>query len=448
MTIKISSPTFTYPPQKKDTTQFLKKLPPSEVFGQLPHSHFFETEFEYQQTKPLDGSDPNARLYSPFLIEVLPPQIFGNIPDKSKKNVRLIESALRQNNAFADGQKQIQQRIAESQKFTNPKARAKLKEFVSNGIQHTAGKNQSRMLGMNQQENPAFADVRTAADIAIQINNILKTPPLALLINPESFQIQYGKVQQYSERTRFGYIFQAWGEEQPKISFNGKTGAWIAGAGSIDPQKRFFEKDLKNKASSGVHFASKRDSASWQNLMNLFQIYVNNGYLYDRLGKSHAHHMVGSLAIHYDQWTYLGQMNSFQFGYEDGQQNGGTSFDIDFTVTAMFDRSQLVTNVKPMTAPTSSPSSRRYSQTGYAQRSNVNLLQAAEDGIRTHVQNTKEIPLPPPSIGTNKSKTHSPISVPPNLGGFRGIHAETPLQSLQKESTPTPFKGATQKGLE
>ena len=82
------------------------------------------------------------------------------------------------------------------------------------------------------------------------------------------------KVQQYNDRTRYGYVFQGWGEEQTRLTISAKCGAFSSGG-------------------RGVQYASKRDSAAWQNLMTAFQFYKNNGYIYDTLGKSNAHLFVG-----------------------------------------------------------------------------------------------------------------------------------------------------------
>jgi len=182
----------------------------------------------------------------------------------------------------------------------------------------------------------------TAADIAWQLSTVLNAPPLVLLINPTSMEITYTKVQQFQDRTRYGFLFQAWGEEQPKITFSARCGAFVTGG-------------------KGVQYASKRDSRAWQNLMNAFHFYKNNGYIYDTIGKSNAHLFVGALSIHYDQMVYYGNMESFGWGYDENNQLGGVEFSIEFTVTAMLDTAQQKFVVTPMKSPIPSLSDPRYS---------------------------------------------------------------------------------------
>jgi len=160
-------------------------------------------------------------------------------------------------------------------------------------------------------------------------------------VNPASFSVTYTKVQQFTDRTRFGFQFHAWGEEQPKISITAKCGAFVSGV-------------------RGVQYASKRDSYAWQNLMNAFHLYRNNGYIYDTIGKSNAHHFIGALSIHYDQWVYYGHMESFNWTYDDQNQLGGVEFQIEFVVSAMVDTAQQTFVVMPMKSPTPNPGDRRY----------------------------------------------------------------------------------------
>ena len=185
---------------------------------------------------------------------------------------------------------------------------------------------------------PALTDLTVATQLSDQLDSILNAPPLHLLINPESLSISYSKIQQFQERSRFGYIFQAWGEQQPVISFSGRIGAYYS-------------------KGSGVQFATKRDSAAFQNLMALFNYYKNNGYLYDTISNSEAHLHVGLVAIDYDQFTYFGNFNSFGWGYEEAYHGGGISFEMEFNVVQMFDNTGPNDNlmVNPMDSPILDP---------------------------------------------------------------------------------------------
>lgn len=165
----------------------------------------------------------------------------------------------------------------------------------------------------------------TALDILYQLRAIQEIPPLVLLINPESLAINYTKVSQFTERGRYGYIYHTWGDELPKMSVSGKIGAFVTGNsnGEVGP--------------NGVQFASKRNSAAFQNLMNLLLFYKNNGYIYNRTEARTPStlHSVGLLAIEYDGWVYEGNMESFSYSYSEETQNGGMEFSFDFSIEKM-----------------------------------------------------------------------------------------------------------------
>lgn len=170
-----------------------------------------------------------------------------------------------------------------------------------------------------------MADRMVALDILYQLRTIQEIPPLVLLINPQSLAISYTKVSQFTERGRYGYIYQTWGDELPKMSVSGKIGAFVTAMtdGQIGP--------------NGVQFASKRNSAAFQNLMNLLLFYKNNGYIYNQTeARTPATlHSVGLLAIEYDGWIYEGNMESFSYSYSEEVQNGGMEFNFEFSIEKM-----------------------------------------------------------------------------------------------------------------
>jgi len=177
-----------------------------------------------------------------------------------------------------------------------------------------------------------------------QLIALASTPPLTLLINPQSLTVTYTKKQSYQDRTRTNYLFQSWGEDQPKLSVQGRIGAFVAGsvAASVDASG---QRVLSTEAASGVQFATKRDSGAFQNLMNLMTVYRNNAYIYDLVGRSEAHWWIGSIQIEYDQYIYQGQFDSFTYSYSDDRQGGGLEFGFEFTVSAMYDTCQDVSVV-------------------------------------------------------------------------------------------------------
>jgi len=184
-------------------------------------------------------------------------------------------------------------------------------------------------------------DYLSVIDMRLQVANIMNIPPLVLLINPTSFQIQYTKIQQYQDRSRYGYILHTWGEDQAKISFTARCGAFISGG-------------------RGVHVASRNDSKSWQNMMNLVRFYKNNGYIYDTMGRSNAMQHVGALSIRYDGFIYYGSMESFTFEFNEDNELGGMEFNIEFTANGITDTSPDTFAVLPMRSPTPSIEDQRY----------------------------------------------------------------------------------------
>lgn len=199
-------------------------------------------------------------------------------------------------------------------------------------------------------ERAVIVDSKTAADIAYQVERILQAPPLTLLVNPNQFSVTYGTVQQYSNRTRNGFIFERWGESQAVVSFGGSTGAFISGANPVASNPAA----TSTSTPTGVQYISKRDSAAYQNFISLFQFYRNNGYIYDTINGSEAHLMVGAVAIDYDQFTYVGNIDSFEYSYSD-QSPHRIEWSMEFTAGQIFDSAQAPVLVQPMVSPTPNP---------------------------------------------------------------------------------------------
>ena len=171
-------------------------------------------------------------------------------------------------------------------------------------------------------------------------------PSRGLLVTPSEMTVQYTKGQSYQAKTRFGYVFEAWGEEQPTISFSGSTAGFVAGAaGGEDPRAE------SSTSVSGYQAAARRDSAAWQNFAALYHFYRNNGYIYDTISRSEAHLFVGSVAIDYDQMTYVGHIESFSYRFEEGSPLHVT-FDMEFKVSRMYDQHLSSQAVIPLSSPT------------------------------------------------------------------------------------------------
>jgi hypothetical protein len=107
---------------------------------------------------------------------------------------------------------------------------------------------------------------------------------------------------------------------------------------------------------TGVQFASKRDSAAYQNFTSLFHFYLNNGYIFDQVGGSEAHLMIGAVAIDYDQMTYVGHIESFEYSYQQDQPHR-IEWSMEFIVDQQYDHAEAPVVVLPESSPTPAPGS-------------------------------------------------------------------------------------------
>ena len=355
--------------------------PPPDAFRGLRVGPELGIEYTDVRATPIDGSNPLLRGLSPFMIQVEPPLIYGAdgaLDSKAKQGI----------------DPQVFRRAAGVAVTLAQKARVNLAQSGISGIDYRAGSPQGYVRanaagGRNDRPGPAgeqadstgattdrlgqpaIADISTAVDISMQLSAAVNTPPLVLLVNPSQLQLTTTKVQQFQDRSRSGFIFHAWGEEQPKLSITAKCGAFISGG-------------------RGVSFASKRDSAAWQNLMNAFTLYRNNGYIYDTQGRSNAHHCVGMLSVWYDRWVYYGHMESFNYAYQDSQPHGGIEFSMEFTVSAMTDTAPPTSVVQPMRSPTPSALGSRHSPGG-TNSPGVYTFDLASGRVRTQGQDVAQV---------------------------------------------------------
>jgi hypothetical protein len=356
--------------------------------------------YEIQGGVPIDGSRAilrDANFGSPFTIRVIPPPLLvealsGGEADKEKINI--IGSALKINDTFAAFNEKLEAFRASTFVTKTQDELTRLETFVAdNGVFFDAASGKSSLANV-----PAISDLKQAASVIAQLNRMMSTPPLTMLVNPQSLTLTRTKKQQYSERNRKGYVFQAWGEEQPRLNVLGKTGAFIAGTRFTDTDSpaNFFGLGAESRGrvgrtsvASGVQYATKRDSAAWQNLMSLFTIYRNNGYIYDLISRTEAHQWIGMVAIDYDQQTYLGHFENFSWTESEDTMLGGVEFTFDFTVSFQFDSAQREFVVLPIKAPTPSPSdpqwtrvSRRQQRFGTSRGRGAFLPQGAGGGNR------------------------------------------------------------------
>jgi hypothetical protein len=307
--------------------------------------------FETQEGLPVDNTNPLLRELSPFTIRIVPPSIVEATPDVNINLIGRAGQSVSDNRAAANAVRSL---FGVSSVSGDGRVRLEtLQRIVAAGQITTSASSLT--------ERAVLVDVTTAADIAFQIEQILQTSPLTLLINPSDMSINYATISNYSERGRYGFIYEKWGESQPTISFSGSTGAFVAAASPGSGQGPF---DQNSSSVSGVQYASKRDSAAWQNFMSLYHFYRNNGYIYDTISPvsgraggrgSEAHLMIGALAIDYDQWTYVGHIESFDYSYQEGMQHR-IEWSMEFVVDQMYDLAQAPVSIQPLVAPQPNPS--------------------------------------------------------------------------------------------
>lgn len=404
----------------------------ADRFGNMTSDPGVAFPLEVQDNVPVDGANRDLRNYSPFRIRTVLPEYLQNVEFlRGRINELSTRTAYNPNAGIAqplptrnaktfnnanrtyDKSKTVARNRTSASSVLMPglsdRSRAKINSdisdievFIENGRIRTANNN-------TYFSEPRFLDQVVIADIAVQALNIISQPALTLLINPETYSKSYNQIFNYNDRGRKGYIYKAWGEQQVKISFSGRIGAFIAGNSSgIVPNP------TETDQISGVQFASKRDSASFQNLMSLFQMFRNNGYIFDRVNGTFAQHHVGHLAIEYDNFLYLGQMDNFNYSYTEESVNGGIAFDISFVVTQEIDLQQTTFAVAPLYNPNGNPEILRR---GIVNNPSVDV---PVDGTADTQAGDLASPISPSNSGTvNAGANNGSESISPNSGGFQ-----------------------------
>lgn len=263
---------------------------------------------------PIDLSNQNLRQYSPFILEAVPP------PTKSdyvKKKANFSQAR-----PFSSPLLPIDPRLG------NYRDRTSVNEF-SPRLSSLAGppinpsskvQARSKLSETIEAIAPAYTDREGLIDFATQHRALDTLPPIVFMINPSSFEVSYNSIQSYQDQTRYGFVFQRWGQELPTISISCSIGAFVAGSvGS-------------GRHPNGLTHTARKESASFRHLMAIFSLYRNNSAIADRIGRSRAYHAIGRQAIHYDGQTWEGRIESMSYTLEETRQNGGVSFDLSFVV--------------------------------------------------------------------------------------------------------------------
>lgn len=190
---------------------------------------------------------------------------------------------------------------------------------------------------LGQKLQGAQKNVIRALQIAIQ--QMASTPPLRMVLNPESFKVSSQKVISDGNwgRNGAGIGIEHWGDGQDTISASGR----VAGFYALD-QGNVGTNALGR--SPGLTRMARAFSFSYQNFLSLYLIYRNNGgvWLEDfadaknaKTTKPNNLALVGSVYIYYDNTIYIGSFDSFEMSEEDTAPFT-LSYSFNFTVRASY----------------------------------------------------------------------------------------------------------------
>lgn len=204
----------------------------------------------------------------------------------------------------------------------------------------TAGKKLNGSTSLDPDQGAAYTAAQSATIKAIQDAAFLmeNTPPLQLLINPESFSVSNQKIISDGNwgRNGSGTGIEHWGDAQDTISASGRV------AGFFAQQSQGVNGSSGN--SPGLTRMARNFSMSYENLLSLYLIYRNNGALWipDNVDARDAQTVkpnmiatVGSVYIYYDSTLYIGSFDSFQLT-EDDTAPFTLSYSFEFTVRATY----------------------------------------------------------------------------------------------------------------
>ncbi len=153
------------------------------------------------------------------------------------------------------------------------------------------------------------------------------TPPLRMLVNPQSFSVKGEKIVSDGGWSRNGStIVEHWGNNQEKISASGK----VAG---------FYAIDIANGVAPGLTRAARNYSQAWLNFQSLCMFYHNNGGIHTRDSTTATEErnltMLGSIYLFYDDILYIGSFDSLSVSESDAAPHT-VDYSFEFTVRAAF----------------------------------------------------------------------------------------------------------------
>ena len=155
------------------------------------------------------------------------------------------------------------------------------------------------------------------------------TPPLRLLVNPNTFSVKSQKIVSDANWGRNGPIIEFWGDDQDKISGAGKVAAFYA----LDANPRL------GQGGPGLSRGARNVSMAWQNFQSLYLLYRNNAGLYTsdwgQQDRDILLTTVGSVYLFYDNILYLGCFDSFTVTESD-ETPFTVEYSFEFSVRAAF----------------------------------------------------------------------------------------------------------------
>lgn len=315
---------------------------PGNLYEPLSTGKEFTRTYERAQGTPYSGVT-EKRLYSTFVIRPVLPSILNEDALPLGRGRNIYSAAARTRDFSREPPRPSSVLIGNLSRLNPSVLRTGIENFRLNNARAT----RDPSVGPPR---PLITDEATARAIALQVQAMANAQPLLFLINPQSMQVQHQKIQQNTDRSRDGSIFQAWGEEPQKLSFSCQTAAFMAGA----PLNASPSRNGQGRLPTGVQFAAKRNSPAFHQLMSLLTLYKSGGHIRDILGESNSAYMIGNTQIEYDQNVYWGHMDTFSWGYEADSPNS-IKFDFEFTALKTYDLATLKSAVTPLRmAPTSS----------------------------------------------------------------------------------------------
>ncbi len=220
---------------------------------------------------------------------------------------------------------------------------------ASQAIASTANTNLNTTSQGQLFQNQQIAIIKATQAAITQMQN---TPPLRMLVNPQSFKLSAEKIISDGEWGRNGPIVEHWGDNLDKLEASGKVAAFYsadmtgasgtggAGTGALGYQSNAGQVG----GGPGITRIARQYSTSYQNFLSLWLIYKNNGGIWlppfvpaTSSSSSQVSNLsvLGSIYIYYDGILYIGSFDSFNLT-ESETAPYTLEYNFSFTVRATF----------------------------------------------------------------------------------------------------------------